>query len=174
MSREERLGRLTRTYDELAAATVGRDDAVLSRRPGTGNWAAKEVLCHLRDIEEIFILRFYMMLGTEEPVFLVLGELPPEAERWGIRDPLGMPLDPDRWAEERQYLRNDTGAALAAFGKRRQESLLVLRRLTAEQWRRGSVHVTLGRMTFDDWIALIAAHDDRHLAQLARALAGEP
>jgi hypothetical protein len=27
-------------------------------------------------------------------------------------------------------------------------------------------------MTFHDWRALIAAHDDRHLAQLQRALEG--
>ena len=74
MSRDERLARLGRTCDELAAAIDGSSDALLSRRPGTANWAAKEVVCHLRDIEEILILRFYMMLGTEEPEFLVLGE----------------------------------------------------------------------------------------------------
>jgi len=27
-------------------------------------------------------------------------------------------------------------------------------------------------MTFDDWVALIAEHDDEHLDQLTRALAG--
>jgi hypothetical protein len=27
-------------------------------------------------------------------------------------------------------------------------------------------------MTFADWVALIAAHDDKHLAQLRRALEG--
>src|SRR5205807_5326147 len=83
-------------------------------------------------------------------------------------DPL--PLDTDRWAEERQYLRNDTGAALAALRKRRQETLAFLRRLTPVQWQRGSIHATLGRMTFDDWVTLIAAHDDNHLSQLERAL----
>jgi hypothetical protein len=45
-------------------------------------------------------------------------------------------------------------------------------RLTPEQWKRGSIHVTLGRMTFEDWVALIAAHDDNHLHQLRRALEG--
>jgi hypothetical protein len=41
-----------------------------------------------------------------------------------------------------------------------------------EQWQRGSIHVILGRMTFADWVALIAAHDDKHLDQLRRALEG--
>jgi hypothetical protein len=39
---------------------------------------------------------------------------------------------------------------------------------------RSGCHVTLGRMTCTDWVALIAAHDDKHLAQLRRALDGRP
>jgi hypothetical protein len=173
-SREQRLGRLARTPGELSFAVDGRNDAVLSRRPDARNWSAKEVVCHLRDIEELFMLRFHMMLGTDDPVFLVLGELPPDPGRWGVRDPVGMPLDPDRWAEERQYLRNDTVTALAGLHRRRRESLTFLEQLAPSEWRRGSVHVTLGRMTFDDWTALMAAHDDKHLAQLFRALDGKP
>ncbi len=169
---EQRLLRLERTADDLAAAIQGRSDAALSRRPDARNWAPKEVVCHLRDIEELFMLRFHMMLGTEEPVFLVLGEMPPDPERWGIGGRVGMPLSPDRWAEERQYLRNDAALALAAFRKRREESLVFLRRLSPEQWQRGSLHVTLGRMTFADWAALMAAHDDKHQDQLERALEG--
>jgi DinB superfamily len=85
-----------------------------------------------------------------------------------------MPLDPDRWAEERQYPRNDTVIALAALRRRRDESLAFLGRLTPAQWHRGSIHVTLGRMTFADWVALVAAHDDKHLDQLKRAVDGRP
>ena len=167
-----RLERIARTADDLAAAVGGRSDAVLSRRPDGKSWAAKEVVCHLRDLEELFMIRFRTMLAMDEPKLLVLGEMPLEPAPWGIvaGDPL--PLDPDRWAEERQYLRNDTGAALAALRKRRQETLAFLRRLTPVQWQRGSIHATLGRMTFDDWVTLIAAHDDNHLSQLERALEG--
>jgi DinB superfamily len=173
-SRDHRLERLARTPDELSAAIDRRGDDVLSRRPDARNWSAKEVVCHLRDIEEVFMLRFHMMLGTDDPVFLVLGELPPEPERWGIGAPIGMPLDPGRWAEERQYLRHDTGTAIAGLRRRRRESLVLLGRLAPAEWRRGSVHVTLGPMTFDDWTSLMAAHDDTHLAQLLRALEGKP
>lgn len=171
---EERLRRMERSFDEIAAIIRGHSDSELSRRPDAKNWAAKEVICHLRDIEELFILRFHMMLGTEEPTFLVLGELPPEPERWGIGEPIGMPLDPDRWALERQYLRNDAGEAVAALERRRNETLVFLGRLTAAQWQRRSVHVTLGPMTFGDWAALVAAHDDAHIGQMQRALLGRP
>lgn len=168
------LERMGRTVEEIAAAIDGASDAALSRRPAPASWSAKEVTCHLRDIEELFLLRFRTMLALDEPTFLVLGEMPPDRAAWGIVEGDALPLDPDRWAEERQYLRNDTGQAVAALCRRRQETLALLGRLTPEQWQRGSIHVTLGRMTFADWVALIAAHDDKHLAQLRRALEGRP
>ncbi len=170
---DKRLERLERTPDDLAAAIHGHSDADLSRRPDAKNWSAKEVVCHLRDIEELFMVRFQNMLATHEPTFLVLGELPPEPGLWGIGDGVGPAIDPDRWAEERQYLRHDTTEALTALRTRRAESLVFLRRLTPEQWQRGSGHVTLGRMTYGDWVALMAGHDDNHLDQLKRALKGQ-
>jgi DinB superfamily len=168
------LERMQRTVDEISADIRGQSDASLSRRPAPMSWAAKEVVCHLRDIEELFMLRFRTMLAMDEPKFLVLGEMPADPGVWGIIEGDALPLDPDRWAHERQYLRNDAATALAALRRRREETLALLRRLTAEQWRRGSIHVTLGRMTFADWAALIAAHDDKHLEQLRRAIEGRP
>ena len=169
---EQRLERVERTSDELAALIQGQSDAVLSRRPDGKNWAAKEIVCHLRDIEELFMVRFQTMLAMDEPKFLVLGAMQPNPAEWGIGGPVKPAIDPDRWAEERQYLRNDTGAALAAFRSRREESLAFLRQLTPAQWQRGSVHVTLGRLTYGDWVALMAAHDDNNLNQLKWALEG--
>jgi len=64
---DERMRRLTRTADELAAAIRGRDDAILSRRPDGKNWAAKEAICHLRDVEEMFTGRFGMILAMDNP-----------------------------------------------------------------------------------------------------------
>ena len=171
---EERLTRMARTPSDIDAAIKGYNDEVLSRRPDQHNWSGKEVICHLRDIEEVFVLRFYMMLGTDDPMFLVLGEFPPDRERWGLRPEDDMPLNPMRWAEERQYLKNDATLALQSFTRRRTELLTFLKRLSPEQLMRGSLHVTLGPMTFHDWLAVIAAHDDTHLAQLQRALDARP
>jgi uncharacterized damage-inducible protein DinB len=150
---DQRMKRLERTADELAEAIKDRSDAVLARRPDARNWAAKEVICHLRDVEEAFGVRFQQFLAMDDPKLF-----PPE---------------PDRWAEERQYLRNDAAAALGAFRRRREESLDVLRKLSPEQWQRGGVHPARGRMTFGDFVTLMAWHDDNHLDQLKRALEGK-
>ena len=150
-----RLARLERTADELAAALRGQTEAVLARRPDATNWAAKEVVCHLRDTEELYAGRFEMILAMDEPQLPGFGP-------------------PDRWAEERQYLGNDTQEALAAFRRRRQEMLTRLGKLGPEQWRRAGIHATRGRVTLDDFLTLMGLHDDTHLDQLRRALAGKP
>ncbi len=169
---DQRRQRLEYTPEEVAAAIQGQSDAALSRRPHAMNWSAKEIVCHLRDIEELFMVRFQTMLAMDDPKFLVLGAMPPNPAEWGIGGRVRPAIDPDRWAEERQYLRNASGAALIAFRNRREESLAFLQKLTPEQWRRGSIHVILGRMTYGDWVALMAAHDDNHLDQLKRAVEG--
>jgi uncharacterized damage-inducible protein DinB len=153
--REQRLERLTRTADQLAAAIKGHGDAALSRRPDGKNWAAKEVVCHLRDTEEAFAGRFDQILAMDV-------------------DPRLPGPSADRWAEERQYLRNDTAEALAAFRRRREETVAVLRNLTPAQWDKGGIHPVRGRMTLDTFLTLMAWHDDNHLDQLARALEGRP
>jgi hypothetical protein len=154
MSRPERLERLGRFGHELDAAISDRPESVLCRRPDEKNWAPKEVVCHLRDTEEFFMLRFQILAAAHEP-------------------PL-VPADPGRWAEDRQYIRNDAGEASRAFRQRREESLAHLRGLSDAQWSRAGLHPTYGRMTVEDIVNLMVWHDANHLDQLHRALRGDP
>ena len=152
----QRLTRLERTADELATAVRGQPETVLARRPDPKNWAAKEIVCHLRDAEELFSGRFQQILVNDEPKFLPM-----------------TPDTPDRWAEERQYLRNEVQGTLAAFRRRREETLATLKKLDPESWQRAGIHPTLGRMTAEDILTRMAWHDDNHLDQLKRALEGK-
>jgi hypothetical protein len=169
---EARLGRLEQTPGELERAISGRTDAALSQRPDAHNWAAKEIVCHLRDVEELFQIRFHTVVALDEPRILVLGASANDLAAWRIGGSIGHPLDPGRWAEDRQYLRNDTREALAAFQRRRAEVLVLLRSLSSAEWQRGGVHLSQGRLTLADWVVRLAAHDDNHVAQLHRALEG--
>src|SRR3989475_1084844 len=144
--REQRLKRLERTADELGAAIRGQSESTLSRRPDTRNWAPKEVVCHLRDTEELFKARFDTIMASDNP---------------RLSGP-----DPDRWAEERQYLRNDAGEALAAFRRRRGETLVFLGKLAPGDWERAGTHPVRGKVTIDNFLTLMAWHDDNHLDQL--------
>jgi len=153
-SLEEQMARMERAADDFERAIAGMDDALLSRRPDGANWSAREVICHVRDIEESFMARLSIIMLMNEPKFL--------------------PVEPDRWAEERQYQRNDAVEALQAFRARRDESLKFLRGLKVEQWERGGIHATRGHMSIKDFVGLMAWHDDNHLDQLKRALKGQP
>ncbi len=151
---DEQLARMERTVNDYAAVVKNVSDAQLTKRPDPKNWSAKEVVCHVRDIEESFMMRFLSIMAMDDPKFL--------------------PVEPDRWAVERQYQRNDVQEALAALRTRREETLRFLRGLKPEQWERGGIHATRGRMTIKDFVELMAWHDDNHLDQLKRALDGKP
>jgi len=150
--KEERLARMQRSADDFAAALKGQSEAAVSKRPDAKNWAAKEVVCHLRDTEALFMERFQLIMAMNDPT--LIGP------------------DPDRWAEERQYLRNDVTQALAAFRTRREETLAFMRKLSPADWNRGGIHAVRGRLTLDAFATLMAWHDDNRLDQLRRALDG--
>jgi hypothetical protein len=153
-SLEDKLARLARTPDELAAAIAGQPESVMVRRPDGKSWAPTEVVCHLRDTEEGFMGRFQLIALMDD--IKLLGP------------------DPDRWAEERQYLRNDPARAATAFRRRREDSLKHLRGLDPAGWQRAGVHATRGRLTVGDFVSLMAWHDLNHLDQLQRGLRGQP
>jgi hypothetical protein len=166
-----RLDRLAAAPGELEEAIRGLGDQALSRRPEAGRWSAKEILCHLRDIEELVIMRFHLMLAMDDPKVFVVALPPHDPELWGVDERIPYPADPDRWAEERQYSRNDATLALSAFRRRRQEVLVLLGRLTPGQWERASILPDDRRVTFAGWTAAMAAHDDEHVTQVRNALA---
>jgi hypothetical protein len=169
-----RLDRLRSTPGEIACLLEDRDRAALARRPDARSWSATEMLCHLRDVEELFLVRFQTILAVDEPPILTLGATPEALTAWGIGGAVGHPLDPDRWAEDRQYARQDPAGALEAFARRRREVLAVLDRLSPGQWQRGGIHQARGRMAMGEWVASLAGHDDNHLTQLRRTLDGRP
>ena len=148
----EHLERMGRTADELAAALEGRSDAALARRPDPRNWSATEIVCHLRDTEEYFGLRIWLARTLDAP------PLPPAEQ--------------DRWAEDRQYARQDARAALAAFRRRREETLALYRSLGPADLARTGISRALGRLTIGEHAGIMAWHDDNHLDQLRRALEG--
>ncbi len=152
-SKAELIARLEHAADTYAAALEGAFDDVLTRRPDEKNWAPVEILCHVRDVEEICLTRFKTVIAIPDFKFQV--------------------ADADRWADERQYLRNDASGALSAFRKRRNETIAFLQTLAPEDLASTGIHPTLGRRTLAELIEALAEHDTNHLDQLKRSLAGQ-
>jgi len=150
---DQRMKRLEQTADQLAGAIRGQSVAALTKRPDEKNWAGVEIICHLRDAEELFGGRFQQFLVMDDVKLL--------------------PVDTDRVAVDRQYLRNDAGQAIESFRRLRSETLETFRKLTPDQWQRGGIHPQRGKLSFDNFLSLMAWHDDNHLDQLGRALQGK-
>jgi hypothetical protein len=152
---EKRLDRMGRTADELAAAICGRSDAELSRRPDPKNWAAKEVICHLRGVEDVYFARSRSMVLNDVDMKIY-------ADSSAV----------ERWATNRQYLRRDGTEAVAGFRELRGEFLTFLRGLTPADREPGCIHPVRGRVTIDFFVSMLSWHDGNHLDQIVRALEG--
>jgi hypothetical protein len=116
------------------------------------------------------MLRLEVIAAMDEPIIPAAGM---GARAMGLKSD-GSPAAPDRWAEDRQYLRNAVGEALAAFRRRREETLAHLAALSPQEWLRGGIHPRLGRMTVGDFVREMAWHDGNHLDQLHRTLDSVP
>lgn len=136
------------TYECLVLATPLED--LRMWRDGGRGWTALEVLCHVRDFDEVFLERAWVALREEN------GALP-------------FP-DPDRLAVERKYNTQEPAEALAAWKRNRARLLDALRPLTESRWQRTAIHPKRGLMSLQDQLALIAWHDVNHLEQLTRIL----
>ncbi len=121
-----------------------------SAKGGDENWSVVEVICHLRDAEEISLLRIQAMRDQNRPKIAS--------------------YDQEALARERNYREADPYAALEAFTTFRELHLTVLSALSAEQWERSGEFETMGLVTISAHTIHKLYHDSIHCAQIARQL----
>jgi len=142
------LARLPATLDALLSDV---DDALWRARPAPQEWSLVEIVCHLRDEEtEDFGARVRVVVEGGA-VFT--------------------PIDPERWAVERGYAKDDPRVALTALKQRRRDNLAFLVLFDPARLTRVVDQPRLGKMSGLDLVAAWVTHDRLHLAQLAATLA---
>jgi hypothetical protein len=142
---------LARVPGVLAGLVSGLDAAGWRARPAPAEWAAVEIVCHLRDEEtEDFGARVRVIAAGRARF---------------------KPIDPERWAVERRYLDDDGPEALAAFRERRTANVTFLATLAVEHLTSTVTHARTGGLSGLDLLAAWVAHDRLHVAQLAATLA---
>jgi hypothetical protein len=122
-----------------------------SAKGGDEGWSVVEVVCHLRDAEEIAVQRMETIRDQDDP--LIHG------------------YDQEELARKRNYAADDLRSALAGFMKFRERHITGLSALTPQQWERPGQHSELGTVTIMNHTQHMAAHDAVHCAQIARQLA---
>jgi hypothetical protein len=121
-----------------------------SAKGGDENWSVIEVVCHLRDAEEISLQRMQAMRDQDHPK--ITG------------------YDQEALARERNYREADLHAALNAFIGFRERHIAALFALSAEEWERTGVHGQFGQITIFAHTLHKVSHDAIHCAQIARQL----
>ena len=143
---------ILRTTPAVLAFIVRQLDMTrLAERPAPGEWSIVEVLCHMRDVErEVFLPRLQKVLQENNP--FLSGQ------------------DTDRWAELREYIRQDAQLALKDFTRARLEQLALLENLSSGDWKRSARHAIFGPSRLDELVNISAGHDRLHLQQVNRML----
>lgn len=121
-----------------------------SAKGGDENWSVVEVICHLRDAEEISLQRVQTMRAQDHP----------KIPRY----------DQEALARERNYREADPHTALEAFTGFRDRHAAVLSALSAEEWERSAEFEAFGQVTIFAHTAHKLYHDTIHCAQIARQL----
>lgn len=145
------LDRLREFPDLLRELIADTDEEQLARAGAGGGWGVVEVFCHLRDIEEIFIVRTGRMLAEEEPFMPV--------------------VDESLWPIERDYATQNARIALEQFAENRAQFTRMLSRLDPLDWHRRGHHAELGEQTVLWYARHAADHDATHLQHLRELLA---
>ena len=121
-------------------------------RDGPAGWSIVEIVCHLRDFDEIFRNRAKMMLSEDHP------RLPA--------------YDHEAMAVERAYQQERLSSACEQLKASRQETIAFFASLTPDQWERDGVHPERDSFTMTDAVMQVGLHDLDHLEQITRVLAG--
>jgi uncharacterized damage-inducible protein DinB len=117
---------------------------------GADGWSVIEVVCHLRDFEQIFFDRAQQTLAEDEPVLT--------------------PRDHEAMVREGDYQHQELCEALTDLRETRRAFLQWMEALTPMQWQRQALHPENGPMTILDMALQTTLHDVTHLDQISRAL----
>ena len=120
-------------------------------RDGADGWSIIEIVCHLRDFDEIFHKRARMMLEQDQP------RLPA--------------YDHEAMAIERDYQAESLAVAYDALKASRAEFADFFEALTPAQWARGGIHPERDSFSMTDALMQVSAHDLDHIEQITRVMA---
>ncbi len=153
LTRDELIDELAATPARLREAVASLDGAALERRPDSGGWSAIEVCRHVRDVVQVYGMRFKWMILDEDPF------LPN--------------YDEDRWVSEHPDGAPHIGLMLDEIAAYRAETVRLLRSLPDEGWSRTGRHEALGRVELEPYVRHQLAHEEQHLDQLRLALSAD-
>jgi hypothetical protein len=144
---------LRQWVDEIAAAPAQLRAAVDGLSPQQidtpyrpGGWTVRQVVHHVPDSHLNSYMRFRLALTEHEPTI--------------------KPYDQERWAELSDSRNAPMGVSLSLLESLHERWVILLRSLTAADWKRTFRHPELGVVTLEGNAALYAWHGRHHVAHI--------
>jgi hypothetical protein len=132
------------TPSRLCQVVERLGQAGLERSYAPGKWTARQIICHLADVEIAFAFRLRQTLA--EPHHVI------------------QPFDQDSWA--RHYSSMPAQAALDTFSATRRWNVALIEAGGLQALSTPVTHPERGQMTFQTILETMAGHDGNHLRQL--------
>jgi rubrerythrin len=140
------MRRLEQSFQTLQAVVADLDDELLVRR--TFTVSLKELVGHLTDMDVVFRERAWLILETDSP--RLPSAHPPALEKASV------------------YLHYPIADLLDSFYASRQQTLGLLRGLTAAAWHRTGHHVIFGTIPLTHQGNWVVEHERGHLIEMAQ------
>lgn len=147
--------RLEEARDKLLRQAGQVRPELFHQRPSPHEWSVGEILAHVADAQEFYLLMVQSMLGEEKPE---IGRTETDAKRLAAVAQHGS----DAFAQHEARIR--------AGGQDVRRTVLGF---TEEQLARVGRHRVRGEMTVQQWLEFLATHLDshtQHIAETVRAL----
>ncbi len=129
---------------KLRELTSELSDGVIDQTYGLDKWSARQIICHLADVEIAFAFRLRQAVAETDHVI--------------------QPFDQDTWA--RNYDKCDPVSSLNVFCTLRAWNLVLIAAQSQETMAKPLSHPERGAMTFRSLVETMAGHDLNHLRQL--------
>ena len=140
------------TVLEVLLTGVDQSIATTLRDPddGEAGWTILDIVCHLRDFEELWQHRLARVLNEENPRF--------------------DPFDPNALVIQNDYASQDFAAVWSERTALRAASIAMLDAMTDSQWDRTGIHARFGQITIVELKVQLPMHDLDHAEQITRIL----
>lgn len=141
------VARLREDLETIRRLTSGLDESTLAKRPPSGKWSMKELVCHLWRVQQVFEGRIEAMLTQTEPV----------VARY----------DPDADAAFDQMVAGRTAqAAVDGFTAERARLVKRLEGLSPAEWHRRGWHPEYPDYDVHFQVEYMAYHEEHHIYQM--------
>jgi len=147
--------RLRQQLEDTRRLCSGLTEEMLAKRVIPDKWSLKELICHLRRVQQVFEGRVEAMLASDNPAI--------------------EPYDPDEDTEFEKAAARPAAEIMAGLTSGRERLLSRLHALRPEEWRRKGTHPDFADYDVHFQIEYMMHHEAHHLYQMyqRRAILGK-